>query len=317
MAVKATRQSFGEAIAKIAAKNPQVIVMDADLGKSTMTGEFAKKFPERYFQFGIAEQNLIGTAAGLSLGGKIPFATSFACFLAGRYETIRMSVSYSHSNVKLVGTHAGIAIGEDGYSQMGLEDIALLRPLPNLAIVQPADDLETQQAVAWASEHAGPVYLRLTRQKVQDVHQDDYKFQFGKGDILKQSAVNDQRSAIAIFATGGVVYNALQAAEALEKEGISAAVINMHTIKPMDESLVLRFAKEYPKMIAIEDHNVIGGLGSAISEIVTNAGLQVRILRLGIHGFGESGSPEALYEKFGFSSEKIREAAQKFLHEQV
>lgn len=313
MATKATRQSFGETIAKIGEKNPQIVVMDADLGKSTMTGEFAKKFPDRYFEMGIAEHNLIGTAAGLAHGGKIPFATSFACFLAGRYETIRMSVSYSQTNVKLVGTHAGTGIGEDGYSQMGLEDLALLRSLPNFSILQPADDIEAQQAVAWACEHKGAVYLRLTRQKVQDVHNEKYKFQFGKGDVLLKSTFRNPKSAITIFATGGVVYNSLKAVEELEKEGAEITLVNIHTIKPIDEELILSLADKCSKIMTIEDHSVVGGLGSAVSEVITNSGLPVKLHRHGMQGFGESGSPEGLYEKFGFSIPKIKETIQSFL----
>ncbi len=305
MAFKATRQSFGEAVASIGEKNLQIVVMDADLGKSTMTGDFSKKFPDRYVQMGIAEQNLIGTAAGLSLAGKIPFATSFACFLIGRYETIRMSVAYSNSNVKLVGTHAGVGIGEDGNSQMGLEDIALLRSLPNIAILQPADDIETRAAVEWASTHRGPVYLRLTRQKIKDIHSPQYQFQFGKGDILKQS--KGKSKGVAIFATGGVLNNCVTACEELEKEGTSFALVNIHTIKPLDEDLVLRLAQEYGKVLTVEDHNVVGGLGSAVSEVVADAGLPIKVFRHGVSGFGESGSPEELYDKFGFSAPKIKQ----------
>jgi len=327
MATKATRQSFGEAIAKIGEKNLQVVVMDADLGKSTMTGEFARKFPERYFEMGIAEKNLIGTAVGLSLAGKIPFAASFACFVAGQYETVRMSVSYSLSNVKLIGTHSGIGIGEDGNSQMGLEDIAVLRSLPNMVILQPADDLETQQAVAWAATYCGPVYMRLTRHKVQDVHDNNYKFEFGKGDILKKSATRPtgipfghnaphrdslrSQSALTIFATGGVVYNALKAVEELEKEGMNLILVNVHTIKPIDDHLILSLAKECNKFLTIEDHNVIGGLGSAVSEVVTDAGLNVKVVRHGVQKFGESGQPEELYDKFGFSIPKIKQLIQE------
>lgn len=321
MSAKTTRQSFGEAIVKVGEKNPQVIVIDADLGKSTMTGEFAKKFPERHFEMGIAEQNMIGTAAGMSFGGKIPFATSFACFLAGRYETIRMSVAFSNANVKLIGTHAGIGIGEDGYSQMGLEDIALLRSLPNMVILQPADDVETQQAVAWAAEHEGPVYIRLTRQKVESIHGENYKFQFGKADILIKSKVpastsaggQSPKSKIAILATGAVVYESLKAAEELEKEGISVTVVNIHTIKPLDDEMILNLAREHSKIVVIEDHSFVGGLGSAVSEVVAGASLPVKVLRHGVHGFGESGHQAELYDKFGFSIPKIKKLVLKLL----
>lgn len=303
MAAKASRQSFGEAVARMGEKNPHIVVMDADLGKSTMTGEFQKKFPDRYFEMGIAEQNLIGTAAGLALAGKIPYATSFACFLASRYETVRMSVSYSDSNVRLIGTHAGVGIGEDGYSQMGLEDIALLRSLPKISIIQPADDMETQQAIEWSGNHRGPVYFRLTRQKLQDIHGDGYSFQFGKGDVLKKV----EGQALTVFATGGVVFNALKAVEELEKENVPANLVNIHTIKPIDKDLIQSLAGRSRAIVTIEDHNVIGGLGSAVSEVVTDAGLPVRVVRHGLQGFGETGSPDGLYDKFGFSIPKIKE----------
>ncbi|MBI1979135.1 MAG: transketolase family protein [Elusimicrobia bacterium] len=307
---KSTRVSFGETIAKIAETNPQVVVLDADLGKSTMTGEFAKKFPDRYFEIGIAEQNMIGTAAGLAMGGKIPFATSFACFLAGRFETIRMSVSYPHTNVKLVGTHAGVAIGEDGYSQMGLEDIAVLRSLPNLTILQPADELETAAATEWAVQHSGSVYLRLTRQKVNPVHTEGYRFNPDQADILR----DPKESRIAVLATGGVVYNSLKASEELEKEGILVTVANIHTIKPLDEESVRSLAKKRHTLVTIEDHNVIGGLGSAVSEVVASSGISTRVIRLGMKGFGQSGSPEELYEKFGLSAGKIKEFLRSLPH---
>lgn len=311
MSTKATRQAFGEAIVRIGEKNHNIVVMDADLGKSTMTGQFASKFHERYFEVGIAEHNLIGTAAGLALGGKIPFATSFACFLTGRYETIRVSVAYSNANVKLIGTHAGVGIGEDGNSQMGLEDLALLRSLPNFMILQPADDRETQQMVEWAAAVQGPVYMRLTRQKVADVHDDSYKFQFGKADILKKSKMGNSKAKLAVFATGGTVYNTLKAAEELEKEGAEIAVVNIHTIKPIDEACIIELARQYPKFVTIEDHYVIGGLGSAVSEVLASAGLPTKLLRHGVTTFGESGHPDELYEKFGFSIPKIKQVLLK------
>lgn len=309
MAAKATRQSFGEAVVAAAEKNPRIVVMDADLGKSTMTGAFQKKFPERYIQMGIAEHNLIGTAAGLAMGGKIPFAASFACFLAGRGEAIRMSISYEKANVKLVGTHAGIGIGEDGYSQMGLEDVAMLRSLPNMSIIQPADDLEAQQAIHWGAAYNGPVYYRMTRQKLPDVHGEGYQFQYGKGDVLKRAA----SPKCIVFATGGVVYNALKAVEALEQQGQPCTLVNIHTIKPMDDALVVELAKSCPKVFTVEDHNVVGGLGSAVSEAIAGAGIAAKVHRHGIEAFGESGSPEDVYEKYGLSAGKIQQVLQSFL----
>lgn len=309
--MKATRQSFGEAIVKQAEQNHNIVVLDADLGKSTATGEFLKRFPERYLELGIAEHNMIGTAAGLALCGKIPYATSFACFLVSRFETIRMSVGYMNTNVRLIGTHAGVGIGEDGNSQMGLEDIALLRPLPNMVILQPADDVEAQAAVAWSVGYQGPVYFRLTRQKLADLHKSDYVFRFGKGDVLFQSAKPAQ--GVAIFATGGVVANALEAARQLDAAGIPNALINIHTIQPLDRDLVVKMVQTYRACVTVEDHSVTGGLGSAVAEVLSEAGVQSKLCRLGVRTYGESGAPEELYEKYGFSAEKILQSIQKFL----
>ncbi|MDE2236486.1 MAG: transketolase family protein, partial [Elusimicrobia bacterium] len=225
MAAKATREAFGEALVALGEKNPSIVALDADLSKSTMTAAFAKKFPKRHFDFGIAEQNMIGAAAGLALSGKIPFAASFACFLVGRLEPIRIAVAYNDSNVKLVGTHAGLGIGEDGTSQMGLEDVGALRSLPGMVILQPADAVETVQAVEWAAEHRGPVYLRLTRQKMEDVHAPDYKFEAGKADVLWTSEGASHFQAT-IFASGGPVPQALAAARDLRSRGFHARLVN-------------------------------------------------------------------------------------------
>ncbi len=306
MPAKATRVSFGEALEELGEKNPNIVVLDADLSKSTMSIKFAKKFPDRFFEMGIAEQNMIGTAAGLALAGKIPFACSFACFLIGRYETIRISVAYTNANVKLVGTHAGIGIGEDGYSQMGLEDIALMRALPNISIVQPCDDIETKQAVKYIAEHEGPVFLRLTRQPLENVNHAVYKFEFGKGVVLRDG------KDVTIFATGGVVFNSLLAAEELEKDRISARVVNIHTIKPIDEELIIKCAKETGRIVTVEDHNIVGGLGSAVMEVLSE-NYPVKVKRIGIVKFGESGDPKALYEKHGLDPNGIARAVRKFL----
>ncbi len=306
MPAKATRVSFGEALEELGEKNPNIVVLDADLSRSTMSIKFAKKFPDRFFEMGIAEQNMIGTAAGLALAGKIPFACSFACFLIGRYETIRISVAYTNANVKLVGTHAGIGIGEDGYSQMGLEDIALMRALPNVSIVQPCDDIETKQAVKYIAEHEGPVFLRLTRQPLENVNHAGYKFEFGKGVVLRDG------KDVTIFATGGVVFNSLLAAEELEKDGISARVVNIHTIKPIDEELIIKCAKETGRIVTVEDHNIVGGLGSAVMEVLSE-NYPVKVKRIGIVKFGESGDPKALYEKHGLDPKGIARAVRKFL----
>ncbi|MGC9328761.1 MAG: transketolase family protein, partial [Candidatus Hinthialibacter sp.] len=232
MATKATRQAFGEALVDVGAHFPNVVVMDADLSKSTMSCLFAEKYPDRFFELGIAEANMIGAGAGMALAGKIPFVCSFACFITGRFDTIRMSVGYTQSNVKIIGTHAGVGIGEDGHSQMGLEDIALMRTIPGMIVIQPADERETKQAVQFAAAHNGPVYIRLTRQKLPDVNTDDYTFECGKGVLLADG------SDMTIFATGGTVHHALKAKELLSKQGVDARIVNISTLKPMDEELV-------------------------------------------------------------------------------
>ena len=283
------------------------MTVDADLSKSTMTAAFAKAYPSRAFNVGIAESNMIGIGAGLALAGKIPFVCSFACFVVGRFETIRVSVAYTRANVKIVGTHAGIAIGEDGYSQMGLEDIACLRALPNIPIIQPADEAETKQAVAYAVEHQGPLYLRLTRQSLEPVCPPDYRFQFGKAVVLKPG------SDVTLLASGGPVFNALKAAEKLESEGVKAEVINVACIKPLDEELLVRSAGKTGRVVTVEDHSVWGGLGGAVSEMLAEVH-PAPVKRLGIQGFGESGDPKGLYAKHGLDPEGIAQAVTKFLN---
>jgi transketolase len=236
MPAKATRAAFGEALLELGARDERIVTLDADLSKSTMTAKFAKTYPQRAFNVGIAESNMIGVGAGLALTGRIPFVCSFACFVVGRFETIRISVAYTSANVKIVGTHAGIAIGEDGYSQMGLEDVACLRALPNIPIVQPADELEAKQVVAWAVEHQGPVYLRLTRQNLEAVSPPEYRFQLGHWLTLRSG------TDVTVIASGGTVFNALEAARHLQAEGVSAEVINAASIKPLDEGALVRSA---------------------------------------------------------------------------
>src|SRR5258706_9225051 len=236
MPAKATRAAFGEALLDLA-KDERIVTLDADLSKSTMTAAFAKKYPDRAFNLGIAEANMVGVAAGLALAGKIPFAASFACFLVGRYETIRISVAYTGAGVKLVGTHVGVAIGEDGYSQMGLEDIACIRALPNIPIIQPADELECKQVIAYAVEHQGPVYLRLTRQNLEPVCPTDYRFTFGKWLKLRDGG------DVTLVASGGTVANALEAAQQLDGEGIPAEEVNAACIRPPDEKMLFTSAR--------------------------------------------------------------------------
>lgn len=307
---KATRAAFGETLVRIGETNPDIVVLDADLSVSTKSVGFAKKFPNRFFQMGIAEANMIGTAAGLALSGKTPFLCSFGCFITGRFETIRVSIGYNQANVRMIGTHAGLGIGEDGYTQMALEDIGLMRTLPGMAVCQPADATETSKMIEYlGSHHKGPVYVRLTRQGVVSLFNEHYQFEFEKGVILKEG------KDLAILATGGVVYNSLKASEKLEQEGVSTTVVNIHTIKPIDETLILHLAKTHKRMVTVEDHNIIGGLGSAVSELLATYGTTTSLLRIGIEDiYGESGSAEDLYEKYGLSQNRIYEQCARLLH---
>jgi len=307
MAAKASRAAFGEALLELAARDPSIVTLDADLSKSTMTAKFAKTYPERGFNLGIAESNMVGVGAGLALTGRIPFVCSFACFVVGRFETIRISVAYTNANVKIVGTHAGIAIGEDGYSQMGLEDIACLRALPNMTIIQPADEAETRQAVAYAVEHQGPVYLRLTRQNLEPVCPADYHFQLGRWLTLRPG------SDVTVIASGGPVFNALEAARKLEADGISAEVINAASIKPLDEDTLVRSASKTRHVVTVEDHSIHGGLGGAVAEALAEV-LPTPVKRLGVVGFGESGDAKSLYAKHGLDPAGIAGSVKKFLN---
>jgi transketolase len=306
MPAKATRAAFGEALIDLGARDERIVTLDADLSKSTMTAGFAKKYPGRAFNLGIAESNMVGVGAGLALTGRIPFVCSFACFIVGRFETIRISVAYTNANVKIVGTHAGIAIGEDGYSQMGLEDIACLRALPNVAIVQPADEVETKQAVAWAVEHQGPVYLRLTRQNLEPVSPDGYRFQLGRWVTLRPG------HDVTVIASGGTVFNALEAARQLETVGVSAEVVNAASIKPLDEDALVRSARRTRHVVTVEDHALAGGLGGAVAETLAEV-LPTPLKRLGVVGFGESGDAKGLYAKHGLDPAGIAASIRKFL----
>jgi transketolase len=306
MPAKASRAAFGEALLELGAQDERIVALDADLSKSTMTAKFAKAHPARAFNLGIAEANMSGVAAGLALTGKIPFACSFACFVVGRFETIRISVAYTGANVKIVGTHVGVAIGEDGYSQMGLEDIACLRALPNIPIVQPADELETRQAVAYAVAHPGPLYLRLTRQPLEAVNPPDHRFHLGRWNVLRDGG------DVAIIGTGGPVFNSLEAARLLAADGISAAVVNAASVKPLDEALLLRLAARTGRVVTVEDHSIHGGLGGAVAEALSE-GRPTPLRRLGVTGFGESGDPRGLYVKHGLDPAGIALSVKKFL----
>lgn len=304
----ATRKAFGEALAAVGDKNPNVVVFDADLAKSTMSGLFAKKFPERFFEMGIQEANMVGAGAGMALAGKVAYICSFACFITGRYDMIRMSIAYSQASVRVVGTHAGIGIGEDGNSQMGLEDLGLMRGLPNMIVLQPGDGEETRQMVEFLSnEYQGPAYLRLTRQNLPDVSPDGYKFQLGKGVVLRDG------KDVTCFATGGTVGGAMDAAQKLASEGIDVRVVNMASIKPIDQELIVRCARETGKLFTVEDHNIIGGLGSAVCEVVAEHA-PVPVKRWGMMDkFGESGSPDGLYAKYGLDGDGIAKQLAAFV----
>jgi transketolase len=301
---EATRVAFGRALARLGA-DARIVVLDADLASSTNTKAFADRYPERFFELGIAEGNMVGVAAGLALAGKIPFAASFACFLAGRFEQVRVSVAYNRANVKLVGTHAGVGIGEDGYSQMGLEDVALMRSLPNFLVVQPADAVETEAAVEYLIAHEGPAYLRLTRQKVADVSPAGYRFECGRGVVLREGR------DLTIAASGAVVAATLGAAETLASTGLSVTVVNVHTLKPVDSDLLREVGERTGAVLTVEDHGVVGGLGSAVTEALSETGIPVR--RHGVRDFGESGSAEALYAKHGLDAAGVAAAARGFL----
>ncbi len=303
---RATRVTFGEVIVELGEKYPNIVVLEADLAKSTYSYAFGERFPNRYFEMGIAEANMIGASAGLALSGKISYICSFSAFVTGRYDIIRMSIAYSKANVRIIGTHAGIAIGDDGNSQQGLEDISIMRSLPNMVVIQPGDDIEARQALEYSVHHSGPMFFRLTRQKLEAIHSDNYRFEFGKGDIIKDG------SDATIFCTGGVVYNSLHAAYSLEKD-YNIRVVNIHTVKPIDEDLIIRCAKETKRIITVEDHNITGGLGSAVSEVLTNH-CPVLLNRIGISDcFGESGSPKELYSKHGLDIKGIKDNINRFL----
>jgi transketolase len=297
---KATREAYGEALKRLAVDNPDIVVLDADLSGSTKTSEFKKVSPERFFNVGIAEQNLIGTAAGLALARKIPFASSFAMFAAGRaFEIIRNTVAYPGLNVKIAATHAGLSVGEDGGSHQAIEDISLMRSIPNMTVISPADGREAEQAVLRAAEYVGPVYIRLGRMAVEDVYDDSYVFELGKGVLLR-----DGKDA-AIIATGLMVQEALKAHDMLKEEGIDARVINIHTIKPIDRDIIIKAAKETKAIVTAEEHSVVGGLGSAVLEVLSDQ-YPVLLKRVGIQDtFGESGKPKDLLKKYGLTAEEI------------
>ncbi len=305
----ATRDSYGNALTALGAENDNLVVLDADLAAATKTGIFKKAYPDRHIDCGIAESNMIGIAAGLASCGKVPFCSSFAMFAAGRtYEQIRNSVGYPHLNVKIGATHAGISVGEDGATHQCNEDIALMRTIPGMVIINPSDDVEAQAAVRAAYEHQGPVYLRFGRLAVPVINDTpDYKFEIGKGVELKDG------SDVTLIATGLEVNEALEAAKLLEADGISAQVINIHTIKPLDVDLVAAAAAKTGKVVTIEEHSIIGGLGSAVAEVLAEK-QPAKLLRIGVEDtFGESGPAVKLLAKYGLDAAGIYSKVKGFL----
>ncbi|WP_061312639.1 transketolase family protein [Clostridium botulinum] len=303
----ATREAYGKALVKLSNINKDVVVLDADLSKSTKTADFKAAAPERFINMGIAEANMMGVASGLSTCGKVPFVSTFAMFAAGRaFEQIRNSICYPKLNVKVCATHAGLTVGEDGASHQSVEDISLMRSIPNMTVINPADAIETEAAILAVAEYNGPCYVRLGRLAVENVNDNsNYKFEIGKGVTLANG--ND----VTIVATGIMVKLALEAKEELAKEGIDARVINIHTIKPIDSELLIKVAKETGAVVTAEEHSIIGGLGSAVSEVLCEE-MPVPVLKVGIEDtFGESGKPEQLLKAYGLTIEKIVEKAKK------
>lgn len=300
----ATRAAYGHALKTEVYKNPNVVVLEADLGNATKSNAFKEVAPERYFNMGISEQDLIGTAAGFAAAGKIPLASTFAVFATGRaFEQIRNSVCYPKLNVKICATHAGLTVGADGGSHQAIEDISLMRTLPNMTVINPADAKEAEAAVLAAIDYQGPVYIRLGRAETKDIHDDSYHFEWGKAEVLRQG------SDVSIFATGIMTAKALDAAETLAKQGIQAEVINVHTIKPLDEETVIASAKKTGKVVTAEEHSIIGGLGSAVAEVLARQ-CPTKQAFVGVQdSFGESGSPDDLLEKYGLTAEDIVKAA--------
>lgn len=302
----ATREAYGKALVKLGAENKDIVVLDADLSKSTQTAFFAKEFPERFFDVGVAEQNLIGTAAGLAAAGKIPFASSFAMFATGRaFEQIRNSVAYPSLNVKVAATHAGISVGEDGASHQSIEDIAIMRVVPNMTVLVPADATETEQAIRAAVNINGPVYIRLGRLALPVLFDETYKFAVGKANIVREG------SDVTVIACGLMVGPAIEAADQLADENIKVRVINMGTVKPIDRDAIVKAAAETGAIVTAEEHSIIGGLGSAVAEVLTQTQPVVQEM-VGIKDtFGESGPPAELLEKYGLTAKEVAAAVKR------
>lgn len=299
----ATREAYGQALVALGAKNNDIVVLDADLSKSTKTADFAKHHPDRFFNMGIAEQNMMGTAAGLAAAGKIPFASTFAVFATGRaFEQVRNSIAYPKLNVKIAATHAGITVGEDGGSHQAIEDVALMRSLPNMTVLVPADGEETRQVIEAAAAYQGPVYIRMGRLEVPVLFDADYRFEIGKANVLREG------SAAAIMANGVMVAPALEAAQELAAEGIEISVVNVASVKPLDEETIIRIAQATGAIVSAEEHSIIGGLGSAIAETLAEK-QPTPMVRVGLQdSFGESGRPAELLEKYGLTKAALIQA---------
>ena len=304
----ATREAYGNALVELGKKNENIVVLDADLAKATKTESFKKAFPERFFDMGIAEADMIGTAAGLATCGKIPFASSFAVFAVGRaYDQIRNSVAYPNLNVKIAATHAGITVGEDGATHQAIEDIALTRVMPNMTVICPCDEVETRWAINQAAEIKGPVYIRLGRSKAEEVYNEKENFEFGKGKVVRNG------DDVAVVATGIMVAEAVKAHEVLKQEGIFIRVIDIHTIKPIDKDIIFKAAYETKGIVTAEEHSIIGGLGSAVAEVVSEK-CPTKVLRVGVNDkFGKSGNAKELLKEYGLTCENIIEKVKEIL----
>jgi len=304
----ATRDAYGETLAEMGGENEDIVVLDADLSGSTKTGVFAKKFPERFFNMGIAEANMMGTAAGLAAVGKLPFVSTFAIFAAGRaWEQVRQSVAYPRANVKIVATHGGVTVGEDGGSHQSVEDLAIMRAIPNMTVIVPADGVETRSAIRAVAAYKGPVYVRLGRNKVPTIFDNNYRFEIGKG--CEMAAGSD----MTFVTTGLMTAQALIAADLLKKEGVSARVVHIGTIKPLDGEILLKAARETGAIVTAEEHSVIGGLGGAVAEFLSEH-CPTRLKRVGVNDrFGTSGKAEELLKYFGLTPEDLADAAREVL----
>jgi transketolase len=303
---KTTRDGFGEGLVLVAKENPNVVGLCADLAVSTGMGAFQKEFPDRYIEMGIAEQNMMSVAAGMAMIGKIPFLSTYAVFCPGRnWDQMRVSVCYAKANVKMSGAHSGVSVGPDGGTHQGLEDIAITRCLPNLVVIAPCDAIETKKATIAAYKYVGPVYFRYEREKTPIMTTEETPFEIGKAIVMREG------KDIAIIGCGPLLYNALQAAEELSKEGIEAMVINNHTIKPMDNTTIIEAAKTCGAVVTVEDHQIAGGMGSAVAEVLAQNYL-VPIEFIGVHDqFGESGTPDELIKAFGMDKDSIKEAVRR------